>query len=367
MLTRCFVTSQSVTNCVSELGQSIEEIVLPGTTLSRRNAMCAANTGNVDVVSGSKTQTQGMSRNLSRMLRTCPLFNHPRHHALLLRAIRFAATHKRLLIWYRAVDVPYKGIDESLEGEGLQKRRETWLKYPDNKTAGIMGLLPLVRGMPMRCTETTDRGRQLFKHTRCTLEGFELDPIDAQLVDTCTETEYVLTLPPKALLVRREMQEFESDSANKADVVKIDIIHRSWCPDAANKVQVNRRGFQVVPNFAGTIHSFVGASLDAAMLDCLHFSQTPRKDDQLKAYLGISRVRTAEGLLIVQPYHPMLFKQGSLPGPELIMKFWRGEAQNHELPQMWQDMEAAAQKLKKRLDEMQWPCGSCQRLLKPTL
>ena len=35
--------------------------------------------------------------------------------------------------------------------------------------------------------------------------------------------------------------------------------------------------------------------------------------------------------------------------------------------QMWQDMEAAAQKLKKRLDEMQWPCGSCQRLLKPTM
>jgi hypothetical protein len=49
------------------------------------------------------------------------------------------------------------------------------------------------------------------------------------------------------------------------------------------------------------------------------------------------------------------------------MKFWRGEAQNHELPQMWQDMEAAAQKLKKRLDEMQWPCGSCQRLLKATM
>ena len=54
-------------------GQSIEKIVLPGATLSRRNAMRAASTGNVDVVPGSKTQTQGMSRNLSRMLRTCTL------------------------------------------------------------------------------------------------------------------------------------------------------------------------------------------------------------------------------------------------------------------------------------------------------
>jgi hypothetical protein len=69
----------------------------------------------------------------------------------------------------------------------------------------------------------------------------------------------------------------------------------------------------------------------------------------------------------VQPYHPMLFKQGCLPGPELIMKFWRGEAQNHEMPQMWQDMDAAAQKQKNRFDEMQWLRGSCQRLLKPTM
>ena len=121
----------------------------------------------------------------------------------------------------------------------------------------------------------------LFKHTRCTLEGWELDPIDAQLLERCTEPEYVLTLPPLALLVRREMQKFEMDPTAQHEVQRIEITYRSWSPDAAGNVQVSRKGFQLVPNFAGTIHSFVGASLDASMLDCLHYGVTPRKEEQL--------------------------------------------------------------------------------------
>ena len=98
-------------------------------------------------------------------------FNHPRYHALLLRAVRFARAHGRVLIWYRCEDKPYKGVDDSLRGEQLERRRQTWLKYSDDKTAGIVGLLPLVRVVPLRCTDTIDRDRNLFKHTRCTLEG----------------------------------------------------------------------------------------------------------------------------------------------------------------------------------------------------
>ena len=121
-------------------------------------------------------------------------YNHPRYHALLLRAVRFAQAHGRILLWYKAADRPYKGIDESLRGEALQRRLQTWLRYSDDKTAGIMGLLPLVKGMPMRCTNTIDRDGKLFKHTRCTLRGWELDPVDAQLLQKCTEAEYVVSL-----------------------------------------------------------------------------------------------------------------------------------------------------------------------------
>ena len=93
----------------------------------------------------------------------------------------------------------------------------------------------------------------------------------------------------------------------------------------------------MVPNFAGTIHSFVGASLDAAMLDCLHFARTPTREDMLKAYLGVSRVRRKEGLLIVQPYSPWLFRQGEMIGPPLLMDFWRGRLPQAEVAPRWQN------------------------------
>ena len=85
-------------------------------------------------------------------------FNHPRYHALLLRSLRYARAHKRVVLWYRAIDNPYKGLDET--GDTLQRRKEIWLTYPDNKTCGIAGLLPLVRGMPMRCTDNIDRAQR---------------------------------------------------------------------------------------------------------------------------------------------------------------------------------------------------------------
>ena len=79
-----------------------------------------------------------------------------------------------------------------------------------------------------------------------------------------------------------------------------------------------------------------------------------------------SRITQLEGLLIVQPYHPMLFKQGGLPGPELIMQFWRGQLRAEDLPAKWEEYEAAASKQHKRLDKMLWKCGACERELKAT-
>ena len=130
-----------------------------------------------------------------------------------------------------------------------------------------------------------------------------------ELLEKCNEAQYVLSFPPLALLVRRPPGELDSDELTDNPVQRVPIVTRSWSPDRAGNVHVYRKGFQCVPNFSGTIHSFVGASLDAAMLDCLHFAKTPTREDMLKAYLGISRVRTKEGLLIVQPYHPMLFRR----------------------------------------------------------
>jgi hypothetical protein len=59
-------------------------------------------------------------------------------------------------------------------------------------------------------------------------------------------------------------------------------------------------------------------------LDCLSFGAKPSRDDVLKGYVGISRAKNAEDLLIAQPFAPMLFRQGPLPGPKLLVEFLRG-------------------------------------------
>ena len=64
-----------------------------------------------------------------------------------------------------------------------------------------MGLMPLVIGMPMRCSDVVDRKRKLFKHTRVKLIGWRLKPEDEEAVATTTQSEFVLSGSPLVLFV----------------------------------------------------------------------------------------------------------------------------------------------------------------------
>ena len=101
-------------------------------------------------------------------------FNYPKYHAQQLRSILFAKAKHRRLLWVRAHDWPIADGDEELTKEDLARLRHIWLQYHDKATAGIMGLLPLVYGLPMRLTDTEDASRQAYKNARCTLVGWTL-------------------------------------------------------------------------------------------------------------------------------------------------------------------------------------------------
>ena len=75
------------------------------------------------------------------------------------------------------------------------------------------------------------------------------------------------------------------------------------------------------------------------MEDCLGLTDTPRLEDALKAYVSCSRVRTANDLVIVQPFHPALFMLGEQPGPTLLMSFQRGDLTQNELRAAWKEAE----------------------------
>ena len=63
--------------------------------------------------------------------------------------------------------------------------REGWLIAHDQKTNGIMGLLPLVLDMPIRFTDTIDRDKTIFKHTSGILKKIILSDAEAERVKAC--------------------------------------------------------------------------------------------------------------------------------------------------------------------------------------
>ena len=68
-----------------------------------------------------------------------------------------------------------------------------------------------------------------------------------------------------------------------------------------------------------------GATLMAAIVDCLEAGHISKASDMLAAYIGLSRVKTKEALLIAQAFSPGLFCHGPALGPELLMKVLRRE------------------------------------------
>ena len=70
---------------------------------------------------------------------------------------------------------------------------------------------------------------------------------------------------------------------------------------------------------------FQGASKDAVIADCLEVAHISKQGDAISTYVASSRVKTKEGILIMQPFSPGLFAHGPPPGPHILMRLLRGE------------------------------------------
>ena len=81
-------------------------------------------------------------------------YNAPKYHASLVRAQQYAYRMDRILLWAAAEDQPQHRDHLLLSEEELAAKREEWSMLHDQKTSGVMGLLPLTIGMPLRITQT---------------------------------------------------------------------------------------------------------------------------------------------------------------------------------------------------------------------
>ncbi len=92
--------------------------------------------------------------------------------------------------------------------------------------------------------------------------------------------------------------------------------------------------------------------MEASMGDLLPWWKKPQHADMLKAYIIKSRVRLAGKLLLVQAYSPHLFRQGNLPGPQLLLDVLLGTTTAADARNTWKKLEKAkgADKTSGRMD-----------------
>lgn len=243
-------------------------------------------------------------------------FNLPKYQAQISHAVLCAKASSRKIFWVVAQDEP-RDVTCFQNAGDLNDKRKEWLMKHDKQTAGILGVLPLVKGMPVRLTETQDRSTGAFKHATGTLIGWCLPNEEVFRIASKTDPEILLEVFPRYLRIQL------SGAIGEQTERFLDLrpCRRPWRLGA---VEIYRTGFQVAPDFAGTAHQYCGTTLSACKGDLLHWTATPSLDSFLRAYIIRSRVKRADDMLIVQPYSPNLFRQPELPGPTLLLARQQG-------------------------------------------
>ena len=171
--------------------------------------------------------------------------NAAKYVAALLRARWVAAEQQHLLLWVVAQDTPLFHTDPDTEAQELQHRKEQWLQRHDQATAGIMGLLPLLPGMPVRITQTLPELKPwgLFKNTRGSLHGWSLAEEDIAAIPACQQPELVLQKMPACLFVAIPGATWQHRPGLPPGVACIRPVVQHWKLEAHGTATVARRGF----------------------------------------------------------------------------------------------------------------------------
>ena len=160
-----------------------------------------------------------------------------------------------------------------------------------------------------------------------------LEDTEVERLKHVHDCEVVLQSMPRSLTI-------EISEGHKTPVrfeLKSDYV--VWSRDPAGNAKVKRKGFRIVPDFAGTAHAYCGDTLEECKGDLLEWFKVPTLDAMLRAYIIKSRVQQTEKCLIVRPYSPYLFRLGEQPGPNLLLQRQRGDISLKELKDAWATLQ----------------------------
>jgi hypothetical protein len=212
-----------------------------------------------------------------------------------------------------------------LEDKSLRSKKVTWLSKHDKQCGGLYGMLLLVRGMPVYLTNHVDRSDKNLLHGRSgILLGWELaakEPMPPRNKD------HFLSYLPKCVYVQFEDEKEGlkvlpawSVAGLGSGVYAIRPKPEYWYLDAKaaySHQKISRHQLPIAPDFGRTAYSMQGFTLPAGKID-LNLGVNA---DAVTAYVAMSRFKTANDLIILQPFDLQTFQQGVPGQPTLLLKY----------------------------------------------
>ena len=166
----------------------------------------------------------------------------------------------------------------------------------------------------------------MFKHCACKVVGWVLHPADQK---AGKGSERMLKYLPACIYVQFEGATWRVHQNLPQGVFPLKAVKRTWTVNAQTEAKATRKGYQLLPDFACTAHMVQGTTLLALIADCGDVMDNPLLKDMLAAYVALSRVRAAHGLLLLRAFSRNLFRQGPPPGPHCLMKILRARCNGH--------------------------------------
>ena len=147
-------------------------------------------------------------------------------------------------------------------------------------------------------------------------------------------------------------------------------MERPWEVNKKWDTWIKRRGGVLLfPYFAHTAHIVQGTTLDAAVVDAGSVLDVPHLKDMLVAHVALTRVKFADSLLLSQAFSPHLFRQGSPPGPRILMQLLRarlgpsgveGPTPEMAVAEFNTEVEGRKKATREGASGFHWRCSGCK-------
>ena len=220
-----------------------------------------------------------------------------------------------------------------------------------------------------RVTEQLVKNQNLviLKHSSCTVIGWDL-----HVGDRVQEPgpERFLKYLPQVIYLKFDDASWVVHEDLGPGVWPMTVVHRTWILNRTSETKIKRAGFTLLPDYASTAFMIQGATLAAAIADCGDVADAGGLSELMTTYVILSRVKSANGLLLLRAFCPNLFQKGPLPGPSCLLKLLRHRfaASAHDTTFSPQDAIAEYQRLiaqynagraQHKKHGASWQCGAC--------